>query len=401
MSRQEHVLTVFVASPSDVGDERTKLEEVIRELNVTQSRHLGIRFELVRWETHAYPGIGQDAQAVINEQIPNDCDLFIGIMWCRYGTPTGRAGSGTIEEFQRAKARYDADSASVKIMIYFKDAAISPSRLDLSELAKVNDFRQSLGKEGVLYWSFTSEDQFETLVRTHLTFQAQAFKTSLAQPPPTDVAAQHVEQDAQSSDEEMPDDDLGILDLMEVFEDRFEKLATISERIGIATEDLNKKVSRRTTQMRKLPRDSQGNTNRNAAKRLISMAASDMDEYTARMEAELPIFSSSLNDGMNALIRAASMSVDLGTEEAATKQTKERLQAITRLLEVLTSSKESTIEFRETIAGLPRMTSELNKAKRGVVSVLDRLIAEFSNGQSLLRESEAVVRALLRNENGE
>ncbi len=65
MPRKEDVLTVFVASPSDVGDERTRLEEVIQELNVTWSRELGVRLELVRWETHAFPGMGDEAQNVI------------------------------------------------------------------------------------------------------------------------------------------------------------------------------------------------------------------------------------------------------------------------------------------------------------------------------------------------
>ncbi len=68
MVRQEHVLTVFVASPDDVKDERDKLEEVIRELNVTWSRQLGVRLDLVRWETHVSPGMGIDPQTV--EAIP-------------------------------------------------------------------------------------------------------------------------------------------------------------------------------------------------------------------------------------------------------------------------------------------------------------------------------------------
>ena len=130
MPWQEHVFSVFVASPGDVEAERDCLEEIIRELNIAWSRELGIRLELIRWETHAYPGIGDDAQAVINAQIPTDYDLFIGIMWCRYGTPTGRAGSGTIEEFQRAKNRYDAEPSSIQLMFYFKDAPIPPSKLD-------------------------------------------------------------------------------------------------------------------------------------------------------------------------------------------------------------------------------------------------------------------------------
>jgi hypothetical protein len=114
----------------DVEDERGKLEDIIRELNESWSRMLDIRLDLVRWETHAYPGMGIDSQDVINEQIPDDYDLFVGIMWCRYGTPTGRAGSGTVEEFQRAKARYDENPSSVKLMMYFKDEPIPPSHLD-------------------------------------------------------------------------------------------------------------------------------------------------------------------------------------------------------------------------------------------------------------------------------
>ena len=100
MPRQEHVLSVFVASPNDVQEERARLEEIVKELNDTWSRQLGLRLELLRWETHAFPNIGEDAQAVINEQVPTDYDVFIGIMWHRSGTPTGRAGSGTIEEFR-------------------------------------------------------------------------------------------------------------------------------------------------------------------------------------------------------------------------------------------------------------------------------------------------------------
>ncbi len=156
MARQETILSVFVASPGDVDDERNRLEEVIRDLNVAWARELGIRLELLRWETHAYPSFGEDAQSIINEQIQDDYDLFIGIMWYRFGTPTGRANSGTIEEFQRAKKRFDDDPSSLQLMVYFKDAPapIPPSKLDYTQLAKIAEFRNSLGDEGGLFWSF-------------------------------------------------------------------------------------------------------------------------------------------------------------------------------------------------------------------------------------------------------
>src|SRR5215207_5556058 len=91
-------LKVFVASPSDVIDERIILEQVTNELNKLIGAGLGVRLELVKWETDSYPGLGDDAQAVINEQIGDDYDIFIGILWTRFGTPTTRDKSGTAEE---------------------------------------------------------------------------------------------------------------------------------------------------------------------------------------------------------------------------------------------------------------------------------------------------------------
>ena len=105
---------------------------------------------------------------MINKQIPQDYDVFIAIFWSVLGTPTERAPSGTMEEFQLAKARHDSDPNSVKIMIYFKDAPLQPSQLDLDQLQRVQKFRSSLGEEGALYRQFIDVDEFESLVRRHL-----------------------------------------------------------------------------------------------------------------------------------------------------------------------------------------------------------------------------------------
>jgi hypothetical protein len=179
MPRHEQILTVFVASPSDVAPERARLEEVVTELNQLWSRTLGIRLDLIRWETHAYPGFGIDAQDVINRQLPSDYDIFIGLMWHRFGTPTGRADSGTEEEFLRAKAKWDADNSALDVMIYFKDAPVAPSQIDTAQLSRVAAFRKSLGEEGGLYWSFQSTDDFANLLRLHLTRVVQKWQRSL------------------------------------------------------------------------------------------------------------------------------------------------------------------------------------------------------------------------------
>lgn len=389
MARHEHVLSVFVASPSDVADERSRLEDVIRELNTTWSRELGLRLELVRWETHAYPDFGDDAQAVINNQIPDDFDIFIGIMWCRYGTPTTRAESGTFEEFKRAKARHNADPKSVGLMVYFKDEPVPPSKLDTEQLAAVASFRKSIGNEGALYWMFKDIDEFEKLLRMHLTRRVQAWRpqeqlaSPPTSPPPSAIPASTGE------------DDLGLIDLIEVFEDEFAELVDIATRITHATEEVGKKMVERTDETNALKIASVGPVNRQAAKKVISKAARDMDQFVQRMDAEIPLFAAHLENGMNAFIRAAELSVEFQSGEDDAWEAQQVLDGITTLHTTLCEIEAPMAALQSAVSTLPRMTLELNRSKRRVVDVLQRFIDQLHKAQNLTREAEAVVKAVV------
>lgn len=84
---------LFVASLGDVHAERDTLAGVVGELNYTMGQKLGFVVELVRWETHCRPG-ARRPQGVINDLV-GPYVIFLGIMWKRFGTPTGEADSGT------------------------------------------------------------------------------------------------------------------------------------------------------------------------------------------------------------------------------------------------------------------------------------------------------------------
>lgn len=388
MSRQETVLSVFVASPSDVDEERARLEETIRDLNNAWSRELGLRLELVRWETHAYPGFADDVQAVINSQIPDDYDIFIGIMWYRFGTATGRAGSGTEEEFDRAKKRFDADSNSVQLMIYFKDtpAPIAPSKLDHSQLAKVANFRNNLGKEGGLYWPFQSVDDFVNLVRLHLTRHVQAWRKKHAKTEPLNSSLSIV--NSSTSQSEGDEDDAGLLDLMEQFEDEFASLVEIATKITIATEEIGQKMTERAAEMN-IFQQGPDSANRAAAKRIVNRAANDMEQFVFRMDAEIPLFSRHLTTGMQAMVKAVELVVDFNFQDDDLEQLNENLLSVKTFRETIESTKTQISGFRDVVAALPRMTTTLNRAKRSVVTVLQRLIDEFDNAQIMASEAEA------------
>lgn len=154
-----------MASPGDVGREREGLKSVIDELNTTIAPYKGLSLELVKWETHATPSMGR-AQEVINNQI-GQYDIFIGIMWKRFGTPTGRAESGTQEEFRLAYEQWES-TKSIRILFYFCQTPFMPRAVDeIAQLQKVVEFREFLANLG-LTWEYSTSDEFPNIVRPHL-----------------------------------------------------------------------------------------------------------------------------------------------------------------------------------------------------------------------------------------
>lgn len=143
------------------------MSSVIEDINLTYGKTRKILLEAIKWETHVRPGFGKDQQDVIFQQIGDKYDIFLGIMWGRFGSPTLHAESGTEEEFNHALSRLKASPGSVEIMCYFKSAKIPPSA-DTDQLAKVQAFKIRVSSEGGLYSEFEDAEQFRTQVRRHL-----------------------------------------------------------------------------------------------------------------------------------------------------------------------------------------------------------------------------------------
>src|SRR5215217_949238 len=91
----------MLASPGDVGDEREIIRQVIHEWNAVHFPREKAVLMPIGWETHSSPELGGRPQGMINERLLKHCDLLVGILSTRLGTPTGEAASGTVEEIER------------------------------------------------------------------------------------------------------------------------------------------------------------------------------------------------------------------------------------------------------------------------------------------------------------
>ena len=148
LPQQMNLLRVFLASPSDLQAEREATKEIVERLNRT-IREIGWVVELLGWEDRL-PGFGRP-QSQINEDV-DACDLFLGVLWRRWGSPSGEFQSGFEEEFERAVSRR-RKSESPEIWIYFKQVEHTSDPGE--QLRQVIAFRKKLMQQReLLYFEF-------------------------------------------------------------------------------------------------------------------------------------------------------------------------------------------------------------------------------------------------------
>lgn len=91
----------------------------------------------VRWESHAVPELGADAQTVVNQQFGDACDIVLAVFNARLGTATPRAVSGSVEEIERAQV------AGRPVHVWFSTAPL-PRDVDTEQLSRVQAFKEGL-----------------------------------------------------------------------------------------------------------------------------------------------------------------------------------------------------------------------------------------------------------------
>ncbi len=157
------IYRILIASPSDCSEEREAIPDIIRKWNISNSLSKAAILEPVKWETHAYPEMGDRAQAIVNKQIVDNCDILVGTFWTRIGSPTGKSVSGTVEEIEEFIA------AGKLVLLYFSSVPIIPESIDRDQYGALVGYREQLEKEGRgLVARYDSLENFREQFQTHL-----------------------------------------------------------------------------------------------------------------------------------------------------------------------------------------------------------------------------------------
>ena len=168
-------LRIFAASPSDVAGERAKLETVVDSLK-PMADYLGLTLEVVDWR-EVVPDAGRPQQVIFDQLKPTSWDIFIGILWHRFGTPPGakdKTGkdylSGTEEEFKTAYELWKQHGKPR--MVLYRCTRALPFDVDPDQLKNVREFFKLIedvkGDYPTLYQAFDTIESFEKLVLNNL-----------------------------------------------------------------------------------------------------------------------------------------------------------------------------------------------------------------------------------------
>ena len=138
---------------------------VVEEFNEIWADQFGYQVELVGWED-AVSMYGRP-QSVINKDLER-CELFVGLLWKRWGTPPdliGKYTSGFEEEFEISKDRREKQGTP-QISLYFKDID-QQLLLDPGEdLKRVIAFKnKTIAEKKIYFEQFKSVDDFQSRFR--------------------------------------------------------------------------------------------------------------------------------------------------------------------------------------------------------------------------------------------
>ncbi len=169
MPSTRRVIRAFLASPGDLEEERRAIRRVVEEFNNLWADELGYQVDLVGWE-ETVAGYGRP-QHLINQDV-DSCELFIGMIWKRWGTPPGGDGgfsSGFEEEYTRSLERRER-TGSPQVSLFFKAIPDEFMADPGEDLKRVLQFQETVKAERkILFQNFSTVSDMEERARQCVT----------------------------------------------------------------------------------------------------------------------------------------------------------------------------------------------------------------------------------------
>lgn len=163
-----NIYNVFIASPSDVKEERELAIEIINKWNTVHSAATNINLLPLSWENNLAPNLSIPGQQQINEELLEKADLLIGFFWTRVGTKYKDFKSATVAEIEFHVAK------KKPTIVLFSNIEVGNSsvehQLDLLKELKSDFYSRGLVQE------YDSHEDFKDKLYTYIELIINQYK---------------------------------------------------------------------------------------------------------------------------------------------------------------------------------------------------------------------------------
>lgn len=383
MAKNVTKYSIFLGSPSDLEEERVEVENAIKELNIIYGNRSNLILDVLKWETHSAPGVTESyTQNIINEDIGWDYDIFIGLIWQKFGTKTNVANSGTEEEFLNALKRFK-NKENIQILFYFKNKSpLALSDINPEELLKINNFKKVLKDNNVFYGSFNDLDELKANLRIHLPKRIDNLvNNSIRIDESLIVTDDVINHDI--DDNCVLEEDFGLFDYLIEFERLLSNSTIALTKINDSTNIIGIEMGRKADEIERFAQ--YPNPNKNLIVELFKRISKIMNDYSERIKVENIVFYSNFKDAIDIGLKYVNSMEYLDRD-----QYKENLEATLEATEDLQKNIPLAIKgmsgLHNSVKSLPNLQSNLNASKRGLDRQLDEFIFSLKGVNNLTNE---------------
>jgi len=179
------------------------------------------------------------------------------------------------------------------------------------------------------------------------------------------------------------DDDAGLIDFVEAFSEAGDELGLVLGTINASTESVGSEIAILGQQMNEL--DAANPAFNSQAKRLLLHAASVLDGFADNLEARQGELEQAVDkvtsNGLGYLTLLAENPKQFGEQLDTTRD------AATGLRDIVADASRGVTELRDSIAALPPMLKQTNRARNRTVRALDVVIAQVERVRSYAEQS--------------
>ncbi|WP_156035583.1 hypothetical protein [Caulobacter sp. UNC358MFTsu5.1] len=369
---------IFVGGPSDVANEIEAARDIISDISLL-TKPIGLSFETFYWAEDATPGLAKEAQARINDQA-DGYDALIAILGAKIGSPTKDHISGTVEEIENAiDNSKDSFFRQDSVLTFFKNVSVNANDPNLKSLLLIQEFKASLGHRGILFKEFDDEidlrhsilRSFGSLIKRHID-DIESSK-ELVEPVGSEPAPSEPTSDESIYDPQ--DDDLGIMDLDAIIAEKMSIATHNSEILTGSIELLSNKTGeyiKELTIATELKDVSMG-------KKILNNISDEMINCSKIIRDTVPSIKDNFDSGMKYTKRLIEIRLMDSKEDTEDDSNKGTVEAVAGMIPTSANNAEIFREFQQTIHQMPRMTKEINIAKRVLINEIGNVISLFES----------------------